>query len=1520
MGNVIRAFLTIDGFFFIFHEFYICTFISLDNSKETDTGYSYGEQIDLLESSTFVQDLSDDWSDTQSIAESVYSTLSDASTLDSLSTSTFSRRTRKRKVRNKTKTIRQKKFPAKEQSSNLTALSTKQTSKFEYIEKWRHESHIGTKYQRNRDNNEEILYLRVETRNDRMSDTSSVTSHMTKSHGDLSADDFSDSDYDLADSGSDWFGSTSDIDIDENCSEKYFHEEPTYYARSSQYHKGQFSARNILENEYFQKGLDLSDDWIENEGRNYFKGKRIMYKNISKFKFDDQCQKLPKMYKKCVISIKSAHQAVCTPVEPNDEIQEIEIAGRSKCGQTYSDDIVVVKIYKKRQYQENRKIYGEVVSLVERHRYRDIEHPVFVCLLDLKEGHLMKPLCRTVPKLHILHSKVKRKYKHLLKSRVEIYRYDALRGKLDFIRYHDVEEGEREQWLFIVAYIKWKPNKIYPLAVVIDVIHCSQNPYDGIRIMSKEHQVPYFYAKTTVEGMETTKKEVKSFNTNGYNDKTESLTVFTIDPPGSKDLDDALSITKHEDGTYTVGVHITDVTSIVKKDNPIDQEARERCVTFYPGKGFRPFAMLPEPLSESVLSLLPNQKRPVISVFIKFDKDGKLIAQVPEVQKSIVKSCRQLTYQEAQDILDDKMTDESEELIRDVKMLNRLSESLKIARIGRAAFSFPVEIDITEEENFAETYQAHSLVEEFMILANHSIAKILQRHFPRCIPLLCQQPPPIEVITNWYNVNKHYIHHIMGLQGKSITTEIEISLDKSPHEGRSKKLTPIQSWILEEIKNLAPGMDQKQNLSKIKQLILSDYLHPKQALAYHEWNMLQESSKYICSTDIIRNPERGGHFCLGKNPYVHFTSPIRRYCDIIIHRLVTAMLDRVPSPYQPDDIARMCITMNDATRRAHQFQKDCKQFILARYLKENPILFNGFVKEVSDSGVKVVIPGLQRLPSASKEIKFNLLDVGCKPELKDDVDMLSMTPFEKDRKMVAVKWERRLYSFQHKTCQKPKPNRFQQDQGTFTPFLRIYPHQNTTFLRYKDQWAKILAFTEEQDKLRDILLKFVDDEQTRLNIRHDTETVSSQKRSVKDVSSEVKKGIIVEHRCKFQVPFHHGQVVQVQMSAHINRGFLEPIPQIVSITDNVKFCIDHYENPVKMLLRYAKLCTKTSYSNVEEYIRIWIPIVEMESVVSAVRNEDSAVINDIPVEFRGRRGRFTLTKGFCDIRDLDISSGNIGQMTFSITEQTENTNKMSTDFTEKGDNTDNVLSAIAEKGDNVSTVSTERGDNSDNASTVITEMGDNSDTVATVITERGDNGDAVSTVITERGDNTGNKPSEITEEGDNTDNVSRGDNTNNMLTAIKLEQNNAKKEVISEDEHANENKLSETEQEGNIVENSKGSQNGSFNEKKPKYTEILSSHFLCIKLKRPLPDNVKAKIGQCLPKDSNYIWVAHGEFIKSRKLKTKKYSERRGGDKKVLEIDLVFKLHESSPSPPVREVKSEDKCSIELILKPPVFR
>lgn len=1437
----------------------------MENTLTETSGYSYGGLIDLVESANIdfeaevVDDVGKEWSDTQSISESEYSAFtdhSDASFFDDTASS-CSTRSGKNKVRRKTKTVRRKKANSTDGSSSsqksgslpLPSFAVNKSSKFDMIQKWRNDNRQafkGHQYQKGhnrsrKDSNEEKRFSEEEYSSENMSDVSSMSICTTRSMAGLSADEFSGSEYDISDSGSDWCSSASDFEKEDDNIEEKSPEEPTYFQRSLSYHSGQFRARNILEKEYFQKGLDLSDECIESVGTHYFKGKRIMYQDISNKNFDDQCRMLPKIYKRCTISIESAHQAVCTPVEPTDEIQEIQIIGRSKCGQTFTDDTVVVQIHSK---QIGGKVHGEVVSFIQRHRYKDIVHPVFVCLLDLKEGHLMKPLCRTLPKLHILHSTVKRKFKHLLKSRVEIYKYDATKGTISFWRYHDVQEGEREQWLFIVALIKWKPNKIYPLAAVIDVIHCTQNPYDGIRIMSKEYQVPYFYEKSTIEGIKAAFNEAKAFNTKDYRDRTNDLRVFTIDPPGSKDLDDALSVTLQRDGSYEVGVHITDVSTIVKKNDLVDREAQTRCVTFYPGKGFRPFAMLPEPLSESLCSLLPNQKKPVISVYFNFDQKGNVSKLVPTIQKSIIKSFKQFTYQEVQNILDDKLEEHTIELVQDVKMLYKLSQSLKEDRLGHASFAWPVEIDVSEDENPMDTYQAHSLVEEFMILTNSSIAQLLRRQYPESVPLLCQQPPAIEVFDNWYNVNKHYIHHIFGLQSRE-TPRGTISVSGSPSEGRTRKLTPVQTWVLEEIKDLVP--ETQQNIFRIKQLIQSDFLHPKQALAYHEWNLFQESSKYVCSTEILANQDKGIHFSLEKRSYVHFTSPLRRYSDLIIHRLVSAMLKKHVSPYEPQEISDLCSTINDATKRANQFKKSCKQFIFGRFFKKNPVLFNGFVKEISDNGIKVVIPGLQKLPISRKEVQFNLLDVACKPEQKEDVDMQSMTEYEKDMKMVVVKWEKRLYSYIHRSCRKPKTSRFELEKKYFSPYLRIYPHQNTTFLRYKDHWSTILKCTlkEKIDDLREMLYRFKDNEQTKLNILHDKENVSSFKRSVMDVSSEVKEGIIVEHRCRFQVPYHHGQIIQLQMSASLNRGFLTPSPQVLDVTENIKFCIDHFDNPIKTLLRYAKLRTKSRYSRLEDYVKTWIPIVEMEATLSAVHNEDTAVINDIPVEFRGRRGRFVLTKGFCDIRDMDVSSGPIEILSTGINDGTENIIEESATYTEQRINYEEEDTPMS----------------------------------------------------TEHEMDTEEEMSNV------------GQREKNVIVR------NPEKSTTH---RASDLEVVEPEKENKETENQ--SQNGSLQKKKPKYTNILSSHFLCIKLKRPLPENVKAKMGNCLPRQSQYIWVAHGELLKSRKIRTKKYSKRRECFKKVLEIDLVFKLHESSPSPPVTEVTSDDKCSIELILKPRVFR
>ncbi|CAC5373663.1 unnamed protein product [Mytilus coruscus] len=196
------------------------------------------------------------------------------------------------------------------------------------IQKWRNDSRQafkGHQYQKGHNKsrndfmmNNEMSFSEEENRSEHMSDVSSMSNCTTMSMAGLSADEFSGSEYDVSDSGSDWCGSASDFEKEEDNIEEKSLEEPTYFQRSLSYHSGQFRARNILEKVYFQKGLNLSDECSESVGSHYFKGKRLMYRDICNKNFDDKCRILPKIYKRCTISIESAHQAVCTPVEPTD--------------------------------------------------------------------------------------------------------------------------------------------------------------------------------------------------------------------------------------------------------------------------------------------------------------------------------------------------------------------------------------------------------------------------------------------------------------------------------------------------------------------------------------------------------------------------------------------------------------------------------------------------------------------------------------------------------------------------------------------------------------------------------------------------------------------------------------------------------------------------------------------------------------------------------------------------------------------------------------------------------------------------------------------------------------------------------------------------------------------------------------------------------------------------------------------------------------------------------------------------
>ncbi|WAR15805.1 RNR-like protein [Mya arenaria] len=243
----------------------------------------------------------------------------------------------------------------------------------------------------------------------------------------------------------------------------------------------------------------------------------------------------------------------------------------------------------------------------------------------------------------------------------------------------------------------------------------------GLEVLNMKYTVPALYDESTVDAAND--MEIGEGNTECIEDDRidlRLLNVFTIDPPDAKDLDDAISLKRTSDG-FRVGVHIADVSSVVPKDSHIDVEAQHRATTFCPPSSCRPRHMLPEPLGTDMCSLLENKNRRAISVFFSFADDGTLNktdnSSSIDIKRTMVRSRKQFTYKEIQTIIETPDTDTKDDIARDVKVLFKLSRSIRFKRLGNAMYAMNV------QQSFEGCTEAHYLVEEFMIMTNKAVAQ-----------------------------------------------------------------------------------------------------------------------------------------------------------------------------------------------------------------------------------------------------------------------------------------------------------------------------------------------------------------------------------------------------------------------------------------------------------------------------------------------------------------------------------------------------------------------------------------------------------------------------------------------------------------------------------------------------------------------------------------------------------------------------------------------------------------------------
>ncbi len=388
----------------------------------------------------------------------------------------------------------------------------------------------------------------------------------------------------------------------------------------------------------------------------------------------------------------------------------------------------------------------------------------------------------------------------------------------------------KEKTKVLVEIVDWKDAKKNPEGKVVQIIGKKGDSDAELHSIVLEKGLAIDFPRRVEEGAQKAKKKI--FSAKKRRDFRD-VPTFTIDPEDAKDFDDALSIKKLEGGVYEVGIHIADVSYYVTEGSKLDEEARKRAFSVYLVD--RTIPMLPETLSNDICSLRPNEDRPAFSAVFKIRNDGSVVESW--FGETLIRSKRRFTYKEAQNILDDKKGDFYDEL----SVLAKIAESLIETRSQRGA------LRIEDDELFFEldhdgrplsVYRkehlfAHNLIEEFMVLANKEVAKTFNTLYR------IHETPDKEMINNLLSFLSGLGYNI-NMEGKEISSS-------------------DLNGLFEKVK----GKDEEFLVKK---------------------SVLRSMAKAAYAT---KNKK---HFGLALDQYTHFTSPIRRYADLLVHRIVKKKL------------------------------------------------------------------------------------------------------------------------------------------------------------------------------------------------------------------------------------------------------------------------------------------------------------------------------------------------------------------------------------------------------------------------------------------------------------------------------------------------------------------------------------------------------------------------------------------------------------------------------------------------------
>ena len=472
----------------------------------------------------------------------------------------------------------------------------------------------------------------------------------------------------------------------------------------------------------------------------------------------------------------------------------------------------------------------------------------------------------------------------------------------------DKLKGGKDGDKAVVRITEWPEDAKNPFGEVIDVLGKAGENTTEMHAILAEYGLPYHYPQNVEAAAEKISAEITPED---YAEREDcrDVTTFTIDPKDAKDFDDALSIRQLKPGLWEVGVHIADVSHYVKEGSVIDKEAVKRATSVYLVD--RTIPMLPERLCNFICSLRPDEEKLTYSVI--FTMNEKAEVKDYRIRHTVIKSNRRFTYEEAQDIIETGKGEYKEEILE----LNKLAQILREKRMANGSINFDrceVKFEIDESGKplsvyFKESKEANKLIEEFMLLANRTVAehigKVPKNKKPKVFPYRIHDLPDPDKLENLSQFIARF-----GYKIRTGGTKTEVS---------------------KSINRLLNDIDGK----KEQNLIETVSLRAMQKARYSIHNI--------------------GHYGLAFDYYTHFTSPIRRYPDLMVHRLLTRYLAGGRTA-QADKYEELCEHSSAMEQTAAAAERASVKYKQVEFMGERiGNVYDGVISGVTEWGLYVEI-------------------------------------------------------------------------------------------------------------------------------------------------------------------------------------------------------------------------------------------------------------------------------------------------------------------------------------------------------------------------------------------------------------------------------------------------------------------------------------------------------------------------------------------------------------------------------------